>query len=290
MSLPNFLLIGAQRSGTSLLSHVLSRHPEICVPRSRKEIHYFDRYYERGLGWYQSYFPRDDAATRYRAIGEVTPDYLGTPEVAARIHAALPDCRLIAILRNPVDRAYSWYKFCRRNHDERVDFIHFLEVNSTALDWGLYHKHLQRYLDLFPRDSLLVLLYEELVCDPDGEFAKLARFLGLGGPFPTSRNLLERKINASDIPRFGHAFAAARRFGGLLMRHDLNWPVRAAKGLGVPQWFGHTAPPPPLDPSTRARLAAFYQDDIDQLSILLERDLTLWSSEACDGLVGSAGV
>jgi hypothetical protein len=278
MSLPNFLLIGAQRAGTTLLHHILSTHPEVYVPGSRKEIHYFDWYYERGLEWYQSYFPRESAAARYRAVGEATPDYLATPEVAGRIHAVLPDCRLIVILRNPVDRAYSWYNYWRRNHSERIDFARFLEVNPTALDWGLYHKHLKRYLDLFPHESLLVLLYEDFVRDPDPGLAQTARFLGLGRPFPESGDLLKRKINASDIPRFGQAFAAARHLGSLLMRQDLNWPVRAAKRLGVPQWFGHTAPPPPLDPSTRARLAAFYRDDIDQLSILLRRDLGIWNT------------
>src|SRR4051794_13012479 len=115
MSLPNFLVVGAQRSGTTIFHQILLTHSEIYVPSRRKEIHFFDRYFDRGLNWYKSYFPPENAAARYSAIGEVTPDYLAIPEVPARIHATLPNCRLIFILRNPIERAYSWYQYCRRN-------------------------------------------------------------------------------------------------------------------------------------------------------------------------------
>ena len=90
MSLPTFLVIGAQRAGTSLLHQILLAHPEVYVPRERKEVHYFDRYFERGVAWYEGYFPAADAARNYRAIGEITPDYLATEEAPARIHALLP--------------------------------------------------------------------------------------------------------------------------------------------------------------------------------------------------------
>ena len=80
MTLPSFLVIGAQRAGTSLLHQILLAHPDVYVPAQRKEVHYFDRYFERGVEWYQSYFPAADAAGRYRAIGEITPDYLATEE------------------------------------------------------------------------------------------------------------------------------------------------------------------------------------------------------------------
>ena len=85
MSLPDFLVIGAQRAGTSLLHQILLGHPEVYVPRERKEVHYFDRYFERGVAWYEGYFPAADAARSYRAIGEITPDYLATEEAPARI-------------------------------------------------------------------------------------------------------------------------------------------------------------------------------------------------------------
>jgi hypothetical protein len=90
MTLPNFLVIGTRRAGTSLFHHrILGTHPEIYVPVERKDIHYFDLYYERGVEWYQSYFP-SGAAAQFRAIGEVTPDYLACPEAPRRIHDCCP--------------------------------------------------------------------------------------------------------------------------------------------------------------------------------------------------------
>jgi hypothetical protein len=278
MTLPNFLVIGAQRAGTSLLHQILLAHPEVYVPAQRKEVHYFDRYFDRGVEWYQSYFPAADAAGRYRAIGEITPDYLATEEAPARIHALLPECRLVAMLRNPVDRVYSWYQHARRSRNERRDFATFLQEEPVALRSGLYHLHLQSYLALFPRDALLLVVYEELLRDPGRELSRLARFLGVGMIWSDPAAPLEERVNASEMPRFRRAFALARRAGALLARHDLNWPVRAAKRLGVRRWFGSGPPAAALTAADREHLAAFYEGDIRKLSDLLRREFDIWQS------------
>jgi hypothetical protein len=278
MSLPNFLVIGAQRAGTSLLHQILLAHPEVYVPVERKEVHYFDRYFERGVEWYRSYFPDGDAAGRYRAIGEITPDYLATEEAPARIHALLPECRLVAILRNPVDRVYSWYQHARRSRNERRELARFLKEEEAALRAGLYHRHLQSYLALFARDALLVVVYEELLHDPGRELGRLTRFLGVDMIWPDPAALLRERVYASEMPRFQGAFALARRAGALLARHDLNWPVRAVKRLGVRRWFGSGAPVAALSAADRRRIAAYYEDDIRDLGALLERDFSVWQA------------
>ena len=276
MSLPNFLVIGARRAGTSLLHHkILRGHPEIYVPVQRKEIHYFDLYYERGLAWYQSYFPSDEAAGRFRAIGEVTPDYLASEEARGRIHQLLPECRLVAILRNPVEQAWSDYRYRRRGRNERRDFKTFIE-DPAALSGGLYYRHLQRYLALFRREALLVLLYEELVQDPGRELGRLTRFLDVPMIWSDPAVLLQERVNPGEIPRFRRGFALARRAGGVLARHDLNWPVRVAKRLGVRRWFGRTEAEPAMPAAERKRLAEFYRKDVRELGILLQRDLKIW--------------
>jgi hypothetical protein len=276
MSLPNFLVIGARRAGTSLLHHkVLSAHPQIYVPVQRKETHYFDLYYDRGVEWYRSYFPSEEAAARFRAIGEVTPDYLASAEAPGRIHQLLPDCRLIAILRNPVEQAWSEYRYSRRGRNERREFRTFIE-DPAALDGGLYHRHLERYLALFPREALLVMLYEELVQDPSRELGRLTAFLNVPMIWSDPALLLRERVNPGEIPRFRRGFALARRAGALLTRHDLNWPVRLAKRLGVRRWFGRTAAEPSMSAAERRQLADFYRDDVRRLGLLLERDLDLW--------------
>jgi Sulfotransferase domain len=276
MSLPNFLVIGARRAGTSLLHHkILKAHPEIYVPVQRKETHYFDLYYDRGLEWYQAYFPAGEAAGRFRAIGEVTPDYLASEQAPGRIHQLLPECRLIAILRNPVEQAWSAYRHSRRARNEHRDFKTFLE-DPAALRDGLYQRHLERYLALFRREALLVLLYEELVQNPGRELGRVTAFLDVPMIWSDPAVLLRERVNPGEIPRFRRSFALARRAGGLLARHDLNWPVRLAKRLGVRSWFGRTAAEPSMSAAERTHLADFYRADVRQLAILLQRDLDVW--------------
>lgn len=277
--LPNFLVIGAQRAGTSLLHQILSSHPEIYVPHQRKEIHYFDRYYDRGLSWYSSYFPSREAAATYGAIGEATPDYLAWPEAAPRIAATLPGSRLVAILRNPVDRAYSWYQYCRRNNNERRDIKTFMRQDLSALNWGLYSKHLACYKEYCSRQPFLVILYEDLLSEPRAELGRLAEFLSLEQPFTQTSQALGRKVNASEIPKFRVGFAMARRVGGFLLRHDVNWPVRAAKRFGVRALFGRAAATPPLPPDVRSWLEQYYAEDVARLSALLHRDDLWWSQK-----------
>lgn len=136
MRIPNFLAIGAQRAGTTLLHRVLDAHDEVYVPSRRKEVHYFDWYYERGPAWYARFFPDEAAASRYRAIGEVTPDYIFHADAPHRIRLTLPDCRFIVSLRNPIHRAYSWYLFSVRSFNERRSLDVFLDEEVEALARG----------------------------------------------------------------------------------------------------------------------------------------------------------
>lgn len=101
MRFPDFIIIGAQKCGTTSLFHYLSQHPDINLP-DEKEIHFFDKFYHRGINWYLEQFPADGMLT-----GEATPYYIYHPHVAERIAAHCPDVKLILMLRNPADRAYS---------------------------------------------------------------------------------------------------------------------------------------------------------------------------------------
>jgi Sulfotransferase domain len=276
MTLPNFLVIGAQRAGTTLLHRILAAHPQVFVPFRRKEVHYFDRYADRGVEWYAGFFPPDDEAGRYAAIGEATPDYLFEPSVPRLIHELLPSCRLMVSLRNPVNRAYSAYLYSVRSRNEKRSFVDVIAQDDEILRRGFYSKQLERYLQFYAPDAMLVLIYEELIADPRGQLDRVAKFLRLESRWEDPDALMQDRINASEIPRFRAAFGLARRFGTLLMRNGVNWPVRLAKRSGIPKLFGRRAAVPPLTPEQRRMLQDLYSNEITALERMLGRELPSW--------------
>ncbi len=199
--LPDFLVIGAQRSGSSSLFRYLHLHPQIRWARM-KEVHYFDRHYARGERWYRAQFPISLGARAWLA-GDASPYYMVHPQVPARAATMLPNARLIAILRNPVDRAYSHYQHVVRRGHTDLSFEDALEFEqqvageemkrlaadptyrSQLHEWhsyvarGQYAEHLERWLKHFPRDRLHVVVSEHMFADPNVVLPEVARFLGL---------------------------------------------------------------------------------------------------------------
>ena len=175
--------------------------------------------------------------------------------------------------RDPVDRAFSWYQYSRRNGDEQRSFERFVEEDPTAVEYGLYHKHLSRYWELVPGHAFKALIYEDLIADPLREAQALASFLGLSRSFPDPIALFAEQVNTGPVPRHRGAFAFARRVGGYLMWHDVNWPARMAKRLGVREWFGSEGGVAALDPSIRNRVGARFLEDTIRLGKSLDRNM-----------------
>lgn len=278
-ALPNFLVIGAQRAGTTLLHYILDAHPQVYVPRRRKEIHYFDWYFDRGAEWYAGFFPEGRQATKYRAIGEVTPDYLFEERAPQRIRAVLPGCRFVVSLRDPLRRAYSWYLFSLRSFNEQRTFDEFLRGSPETLERGLYSQQLRRYFEVYPRSQFIILIYEELLADPAPHLSRLAEFLGLSCGWQDPVGLTRQRINASEIPRFRAAFARAQRIGEAFTRRDLDWVVWLARSFGIPRMFGTRSSRPELSEGARCKLMDYYRDEITNLENMLGRDLSVWLSD-----------
>ncbi len=198
-SLPGAVILGAQKSGTTSLHFYLVQHPGVIEPL-RKEVHYFDLRYERGEAWYRAHFGRADQPG---VNLDSSPYYLFHPAVPARLHALLPDARLIVLLRDPVRRAYSHYWHERdKGHEhlgfedaiaaepERVDAAHERLARGeiacsrehqhfSYLARGRYAEQLERWLALFPREQLHVARFEDLAHDPLGALNETLRFLAL---------------------------------------------------------------------------------------------------------------
>lgn len=200
-SLPQFLIIGTQRGGTTSLYHYLAAHPDVRRPL-RKEIQYFTLHHARGDGWYRAHFPVS-AATRGRSTFEATPYYLFHPRAAARAADTLPDAKIIALLRDPVSRAFSHWQHTRMRGLEPLAFDDALDAEPERLAgeearlaadptyrsdahriWsyasrGEYAVQLERWLAVYRREQLLVLRSEDLYRDPAGTHARALEFLGL---------------------------------------------------------------------------------------------------------------
>ncbi|HRO13021.1 sulfotransferase domain-containing protein [Amaricoccus sp.] len=208
--LPDFLVIGAQKSGTSSLFRYLDQHPQVrgSVP---KEVHFFSGglapavdAYTRGEAWYRAHFPKVSEMGEGMCAFEATPLYLLHPHAAARIHALMPGVKLVAVLRNPTDRALSHYFHNVRTNPRRVfqetlgpaeamaaeearlapvlaagDYRSEIYRVATYKARGRYLEQLRRYTALFPRENLLLLRAEDLFIDPAGQMRLLADFLGL---------------------------------------------------------------------------------------------------------------
>ncbi|MGD8869483.1 MAG: sulfotransferase, partial [Gemmatimonadales bacterium] len=141
MTLPNFLGIGAPRAGTTWLNTLLASHPDVFTPTVRDEINFFDYYYERGVEWYETLFPEPESAVRYRAIGEITPQYLECEECPERIFTLLPDSKLIVMLRHPVARAYSQYGLYVQRRNYKGSFEDFVAAKPRSLERGFYSRY-----------------------------------------------------------------------------------------------------------------------------------------------------
>lgn len=298
--LPNFLVIGAPKAGTTSLWDFLRAHPQVYMPADVKETNYFvlegKRASYRGPGdeeglnrvavtdraRYERLF---DGVTDEMAVGEVSPFYMSDADIPRRISACIPRAKMVAILRNPVDRAFSSYLHLVRDGRETLDFATALqrEAERAAANWeplwryrdlGLYHKYLSRYYELFDPGQIRVYLFEELIGDKRETLANLMQFLGIDN----SVEIELKKMNSA-----AHVTLAKNRLIKDLVFEDnivkqaaKRWlpagSVRMARDLLV----SVNSYKPRIAASVRRELQAFYRRDIEALERLIDRDLSRW--------------
>ncbi|MBI5055575.1 MAG: sulfotransferase [Nitrospirae bacterium] len=298
--MPNFLIIGAQRSGTTALYHFLKRHPQIFMP-GIKEPKFFlfddrmpdfndthDR--EAAVARYKTMFSRSvtnfaDYAALFqqvkneKAVGEASPHYLYSPEAPLRISKLIPEVKLIAVLRDPVDRAYSNYFLDIAEFGGEMlisDFV--LAINEENIDtediWsgsrhyarkGFYYTQLMRYLKIFSRERVKVYLYEELKDDPVAVVKDIFKFLDVDDTFVPDNifNKYTEAINNSESSPRCLIKSILKYFPPNRLTRSFdskdNKPVRQ-----------------PIPPEVRKYLVQIYRKDILGLQDLIQRDLSKW--------------
>lgn len=213
--LPDFLIIGTKRGGTTSMYNAIARHPNVVplfpVRQRIKGVHFFDQHYDRGLDWYRSHFVtetqrrREEERLRGPCItGEGSPYSLFHPLAPERVARDLPEARLIVQLRDPVERAYSHYKERVRHDAEPLSFADAIDAEPERLrgeeerivaeaprynsfaheNWsyaahGVYVEQLERWTALIPRERFLILRSEDIYADFASQYAKVVAFLGL---------------------------------------------------------------------------------------------------------------
>jgi hypothetical protein len=306
MTLPNFLVIGAGKSGTTSLYHYLRQHPDVFMSPV-KEPNFFAA--EGGKISYTG--PNGETMSRpanpgavtdmedYRAlfagvsgekaVGEATPQYLYAPEAPARIKRYVPDAKLVAVLRNPVERAYSAFLHrTRLGREPLTDFSEALREEEKRMreGWGLsfhyknkgfYYAQLSRYIDLFGPERIRVYLYEDLKADPAGVSQDIFRFLEVDDAFVPDASV---SYNTAGVPKSGIVSALVKRAGpAIFLRKRL--PLRIRRRLPQMGVGGRLkglafAQPPPLPAEAREELIREYREDVLKLQVLIGRDLSGW--------------
>jgi Sulfotransferase domain len=275
MTIPTFLGIGAPRAGTTWLNTLLAGHPDVYVPTLRDEIRFFDQYYERGLGWYEGLFCPPEDADRYRAIGEISPQYLECEECPRRIFAALPEVQLIVIFRHPVNRAYSQYGFFVQRRNFRGSFEEFVAARPRSLERGFYSRYLKRYLRCFERSRFLALVFETAFTDIEKTKWTIAKFLGIDAD-KFSPSAGRGKVNPSSVPMFRSLSGFVAKTGVQLRRWHMEPIVDLVMRTNIQRILMKGDPLPPLDDGLKRRLSRMYQGEIDELEQLMQLDLSCW--------------
>jgi hypothetical protein len=300
MTWPSFLLIGAAKAGTSSVFAYLGQHPEVFVSPV-KEPNYFalagQRVAYAGPGdtivnrasitdghRYRALFR---GATGVRARGEASTLYLYAPGAAAAIRREVPDARIIAILRDPVERAYSSFLHMRRDGRETVEsFEEALELEESRIGqhwehlWhytglGHYHAQLQRYFALFPREQIGVWLYDDLEADPGRVLREVFTFLGVDPTFEPDMSV-RHKVAGTPRSKTLHAILTQPNPAKSIAKRLLPAGVRS-RVYGVMMQRNVQEHRELMRAETRQRLQALFRADVEQLEGLLERDLSAWT-------------
>ena len=275
MTLPTFLGIGVPRGGTTWLHTLLASHPEVYMPTRRKEIRFFEKYYERGVSWYSTFFCPPEQAERYRAIGEISTQYYDCKACPQRIFTTLPQSKLIIMLRHPVNRAYSHYGFVMQRRNYQGSFREFLASRHAALEKGFYSQYLKQYLRYFDRNQILALVFEDVFTDIINTKKTIANFLDIDiDKFPSSPT--NGKINASTVPTHQSLYGFVVKTGRRLRKQNLEPVVDFVMRLGIQRILSKGSSMQPLDQELKKELSRSYYQEFDELEQCMQIDLSSW--------------
>ncbi|AEH44613.1 sulfotransferase [Thermodesulfatator indicus DSM 15286] len=278
--LPNFIIAGAAKSGSSTLYFYLGRHPEILMSKE-KEPAYFTKYWgKKDLKWYESQF---DHWNGEKAIGEATVEYMVDEHASERIYKVITNVKLIFIMRNPVDRAWSHYWHRVKMGEETRSFEDVIRsvkdgnLNEYIVRYGMYATHIRRFLKFFPKTQMKFIILEEFSKEPSKFFGEIFRFLGVDDSF--NIEYVEKK-NAAKIYKFkwlNLLWAKIRTMDRLkenlpkVIYRPLRKGFRFIDNLNKKPFIL-----PKMSVKDRYFLKNVFQEEINSLEIIIGKSLELW--------------
>ncbi len=299
MTVPNFLVIGAGKAGTTSVDLYLQEHPQIYMSHV-KEPNFFALEGEKidfrgpkaenlinswSVNSEEKYLELFRGVKDEKAIGEISPLYLYSPKAPGRIKHYIPNVKLIAILRNPVERAFSAYVYLLGESRESCkDFAQALSLEEKRIsanwEWiwhyqnlGFYYKQLKRYFDTFDHEQIRVYLFEDLHKNPVGLLQDIFQFIGVDNSFVPNTSM---KAKVSRVPknRTLQNFLEKPNLIKDVLRLVL--PANFRKPMAARTYRKNISDQPKLSPEIRQQLIQVYQEDILHLQDLIQRDLSKW--------------
>jgi hypothetical protein len=307
VKLPNFLIIGAAKSGTTPLHAYMKQHPQVFMSTPKEPTffghegdnglyngpHDEDRaYHSRVVTTVADYAELFKPVTTQKAIGESSVYYLHLPQAPAQIKKYLPGVTMFALLRNPVDRAYSAYLHVVRQARERGSFARALqeEPERIRMKWnllwhfkslGFYYDAVKRYYDTFGRQQVHVYLYEDFQKEPLPFIHRICEILRIDTAFVPNMSKRYKVAYVPKSPTLEKVLYTMRvrlQVAQTRLPKKVAWKMKPAID-GFDQWARRNhVPPPPMPADVRASLLNDYREDILKLQDLLERDLSHWLS------------
>lgn len=287
MKLPNFIIVGAGKGGTTSLYKYLQQHPKIFLPE-KKELYFFafeGEEHPDGVTNFEDYQAMFQDAPEDKVIGEVSSVYLFRPKAAERIHHYVPNAKLIATLRNPTDRAFSSYlmhvgdrhpSIFNPQTGKLIEFAEIVRNRGYFIQIGFYYEQLKRYYDRFDSSQIKIYLYEDLVSDNKTLIRDMFGFVGVDETFDPDTS---QRHKVSGIPknRMLHDLVMTknpiRSIAASILKPILSDRTRDRIRSQINQ---KNAERPTLSPELRQEAIEIYRDDILHLQDLLDRDLSAW--------------
>jgi len=276
--LPHFIVIGALKCGTTWLDVQLRAHHDLHLPSGIKEVNFFSYEYDRGLNWYKSFWdvvPADCNAGSRR--GEVSPTYFDHPDAPERMYRHVPEVQLVVLLREPTRRLYSQYTHYVARTGYSAGLETFLVEHRNAVETGFYDLNIQRFLRYFSPEQLKIVIFEEMIANPENVLRRLRPHLGVPADGPW-RVLNTAAVNRTTNPWFPYLTRAAKSGAGTLRNLGADWVVHALGRLGIKKLTRGGRAFPKIPSELQDMLQREYEPHVKDLESFLGRKIEEWHS------------